>query len=342
MAPRGKDVAIATKELILKLHSEGKSLREIGKIIGRTHTTVQSLINKFKNHGTVETLPGRGRKKILSSYNKRYIERKIKENPKISLPKLTEEVGKLIKKPISVETVRRSLKSEGYNGRVARKKPFISKANQKKRLEFAKNHLSKPKTFWNKVIFSDESKFNIFGSDGRQIVWRKKNTEFEPKHTKSTVKHGGGSVMVWGCFSANGVGNLVFIDGIMDRFVYLNILKQNLADSANKMGMGNDYCFQQDNDPKHTAHIVRDWIGKSVPNQLKTPPQSPDMNPIENLWDELDCRIRKRTISNKNTLKKVLQEEWFKIGTNTTQKLIDSMNNRLLEVAKAKGGPTKY
>ncbi|GFY20875.1 transposable element Tcb1 transposase [Trichonephila clavipes] len=76
-------------------------------------------------------------------------------------------------------------------------KPFISLQNQKERLEFAKTHKMKTDNFWKKVIFSDENKFNIFGSDGRRTVWRKPNTALDPKNVHLTVKHGGVSVMVW-------------------------------------------------------------------------------------------------------------------------------------------------
>ena len=68
-------------------------------------------------------------------------------------------------------------------------------------------------------------------------MWRKPNTEMDTADLRPTVKHGGGSVMVWGCMSAHGVGNLVFIDGIMNQYVYINILKENLIPSAEKMGI---------------------------------------------------------------------------------------------------------
>ena len=88
---------------------------------------------------------------------------------------------------------------------------------------------------------------------------------------------------MWGCMSANGVGNLIFIDGIMDKNVYLNILKTNINESAQKMGLENDFYFQEDNDPKHTAWVVRMWLLYNAPKMLVTPPQSPDINPIEHL-----------------------------------------------------------
>ncbi|KAH8292862.1 hypothetical protein KR044_001663, partial [Drosophila immigrans] len=68
-----------------------------------------------------------------------------------------------------------------------------------------------------------------------------------------TVKHGGGSVMVWGAVAASGVGNLVFIEGNMDRFQYKSILDHNLKPSVKKLCLGESWIFQQDNDPKHTA-----------------------------------------------------------------------------------------
>ncbi|GFW19677.1 transposable element Tcb1 transposase [Trichonephila clavipes] len=84
----------------------------------------------------------------------------------------------------SEETVRRVLRKAGYNGRVARKKPLIGKRNRVKRLKFTKEHILKPQQFWNEVLFSDESKFNIFGSDGRRMVWRKPNTLTPPRNTQ--------------------------------------------------------------------------------------------------------------------------------------------------------------
>ncbi|GBM69035.1 Transposable element Tcb2 transposase [Araneus ventricosus] len=120
------------------------------------------------------------------------------------------------------------------------------------------------------------------------MVWQKPNSELEMKNITSSVKHGGGSQMVWGCMSALSVGNLHFIDGMMDKYMYLDILKQNFQQRAEKMGILPHYKLYQDNDPKHNAHICRLWTLYQCPQVIRTPTQSPDLNPIENIWDHLN------------------------------------------------------
>jgi len=186
------------------------------------------------------------------------------------------------------------------------------------------------------------SKFNVFGLDGRSFVWRQANTEMEVKNLRATVKHGDGSTMIWGCMTAGGTGNLVFIDGIMDKYKYLDILKQNLKESARKLDIYEDFYFQQDNDPKHTAGIVKEWIIYNIPHTLATLPQSPDINPIEHLWAIIEKALQKFNITSKASLKEKILEVWNSISLSVTEKLINSMHNRLQHVIRAKSGPTKY
>ncbi|GFU82573.1 transposable element Tcb1 transposase [Trichonephila clavipes] len=110
------------------------------------------------------------------------------------------------------------------------------------------------------VLFTDDSKFNIFGSDGKSYVWRKSNEELRRQNLKPTVKHDGGLVMVWESFSATGPGALNFVEGRMDQNVYLDILKTNLPLRVEKHSLGNNWRFYQDNDPKHKAYRLRSWF----------------------------------------------------------------------------------
>jgi hypothetical protein len=119
----------------------------------------------------------------------------VKHNPGISAAKTAAE----LKNDLDVNgTVRNFLRSRGYHGRVARRKYFESEAYRKKRLEFAKKYMNTPMEYWQRVIFTDECKFNIFGSHWHCIVWRKKNTEHKNENLRPTVKHGGRSVLIWG------------------------------------------------------------------------------------------------------------------------------------------------
>lgn len=142
-------------------------------------------------------------------------------------------------------------------GTTAEHHAYVSKVNKGKRIKFARDHANESQTFWDKVIWSDESKFELFKSKGKVIVWRKDGSALAPKNLTPTVKHGGGSVLVLGCMSASGVGKLVFIDGRMDQYVYKRILQKNLLASARQLGIAADFVFQQDNDPKHTAKSVK-------------------------------------------------------------------------------------
>ncbi|GBM43466.1 Transposable element Tc1 transposase [Araneus ventricosus] len=173
-------------------------------------------------------------------------------------------------------------------------------------------------SFWESVIFVDESKFNIFGSDRRITVSKKSNKEFNPKNILPTVKYGG--IMVWGCFAASGMGNLVFIENNMDQYKYTNILKENLKISAQKLGIQNTFKLYQDNDPKHTVLNVRLWQLYNCPKVIKIPPYSLDLNPIENVWHELEKRTRIHDISSKEQLKAVLTKKWNKIEQSYTKK----------------------
>ena len=128
-------------------------------------------------------------------------------------------------------------------------------------------------------MWSDETKIELFGINSTCRVWRKINAEYNPKNTIPTVKHGGGNLMLRGCFSAKGTGRLHRIEGRMNGAMYREILGDNLP-SVRALKMGHGWVFQHDNEPKHTAKATKEWLKKKHIKVLECPSQSPDLNPI--------------------------------------------------------------
>ncbi len=205
--------------------------------------------------------------------------------------------------------------------------------HKKARKQFAEDKQTKDMDYWNHVLWSDETKINLFGSDGVKRVWQQPGEEYKDKCVLPTVKHGGGSVTVWGCMSAAGTGELQFIEGTMNANMYCDILKQRLGRRA---------VFQHDNYPKHTSKTTTALLKKLRVKVMDWPSMSPDLNPIEHLWGILKRKVEERKFSNIHQLRDVVMEEWKRTPVATCEALVNSMLKRVKAVLVNNGGHTKY
>lgn len=323
---------------------EGHSFREVAKIgQGVTAAGVLKLCKRFNETGTIESKTGKGRKKATSPQTDRRIVRLAlwdRKTTAVEINKSLAQTGVVV----SDWTVRRRLLKAGLRARIPRKKPFLNAGQRLKRLIWAREHASWTADQWSKVLWSDETRISIFGSDGIRYVRRRAGEDCLPECTTPTMKHPL-SIMVCGCMSRDAVGRLQVLEGTVNTDKYIkDVLQPMLLPSAKDiLGDGKPFIFQQDGAPCHTAKKCQNWFKEKKVKVLAWPGNSPDLNPIENLWARLKRAVAGKRPSNKRELIAAVIHSWFHIISPTDlQKLVDSMSRRSQAVTQAKGYPTRY
>ncbi|KAG2455796.1 TCB1 transposase, partial [Polypterus senegalus] len=338
---KSKELSVDLQDRIVSRHKSGEGYRKISSALKVPMSTVASIICKWKKFKTTRTLPRAGWPSKLNDQGRRALVREVTKNPMVTLSDLQRssvERGE----PSRRTTTSAAIHQSGLYGRVARRKPLLSKSHMVARLEFAKRHLKDSWTMRNKILWSDETKIELFGVNARRHVWRKPGTAYHQANTIPTVKHVGDSIMLWGCFSVAGTGRLVRIKRKMTAAMYRDILDENLLQSTLDLRLGRRFIFQQDNDPKHTAKISKEWLQDNSMNVLEWPSQSPDLNPIEHLWRDLKMAVHRRLPPNLMELERCCKVEWAKLGKDRCAKLVASYSKRLEAVIAAEGASTTY
>ncbi|XP_078038033.1 uncharacterized protein LOC144470587 [Augochlora pura] len=198
MSTKKSELSMSVRNEIISLQKSGKSYRKIDNSLNLSLSTVKNVVKKFKETGSVENKSRSGRSKVVTIRKRRGIIKEAIKNLFESAKSLAVGIATYSGKEVNAQRVRNVLHSaEVY----------------------------------------DESKFNLFGSDEKRFVWSKPNTELNQKNVIPRVKYGDGQVMVWGCMSYHGVGNLAFIDDTMNASIYINVLRNNLLTSTTKMGI---------------------------------------------------------------------------------------------------------
>ncbi|TKS65777.1 Transposable element [Collichthys lucidus] len=336
-----KQLSNDLKTKIVQHHGLGEGYKKLAQRFKLSVSTVRNIGRKWKTTGTVLVKARSGRPRKISEKQRRRMVRTVKVNPQTSSK---DQQHDLAAEGVTVHrsTIQRTLHKEMLYGRVMRRKPFLRTCHKQSRLRYAKAHLDKPASFWNKVLWTDECKIELFGHNKGRYAWRKKNTAFQDKHLLPTVKFGSGSIMLWGCVASAGTGNLVRVEGRMDSSQYQQILANNVQESVTKLKLRRGWILQQDNDPKHCSNSTKAFMQRNNYNVLEWPSQSPDLNIIENLWCDLKRAVHAQKPSNLTELEMFCKEEWSKIPSTTLQTLIGSYRKRLEAVISAKGGSTKY
>lgn len=326
------------KAYIVGLYNGNLTYRLVAEKESIPISTVHRFVKRFQENNTTGRKAGSGRPKKTSSSQDHNIVLAVRRNRSITSKELSKDLGLPNVSDILIRRQIREFSDLKSQYKVA--KPFISSKNRRIRVKWCMDRLHYTKEQWRRFIFSDESPF-VLRFNQKTRVWRNIEEKYLPWATTGTVKHDT-KLMVWGCFAAAGVGNLYRVDGILDQFQYHRIIEEQLIPSAMKLFNNRNWTFQQDNDPKHTANSTKRLFNRLRVPIEDWPSQSPDLNPIENLWSQLNWQLRDRKCSNLNQLFEALQDGWNKLPVNYLIKLADSMPSRLNAVIDNKGYPTKY
>jgi hypothetical protein len=244
---------------------------------------------------------------------------------------------------VSPRTIDRRLQEAGLPGRVARHRFQLTDAHKRQRLSFAHGYERWTEADWRRVLFADVKTFTGEGSHGqvwvRRPVGEASNQAYTAPHKPHPV-----AVPAWGCFSARGPGYMAMFDGSLDAAGLRDLLRDYLLPTAQEhFPAGGQWWLLHDNDPgRHKSSVVLTWLHNHGVSVLDFPPYSPDLNPIENMWREMDVRMASTQAASKGELEDVVAKTWATFTPEYCSKLALSMPKRIAQVIERKGAYTDY
>lgn len=332
--------------MILYLHEQGLSDKNIGQQVGKQQRCISRFLRGYRAPAYTTGKRERPARRVLTARDEHVVKRLILSGECRSAMEIARQAPNLGLPQVSHMTVRRALRRQGLAARVTPRKPSLTKLHMQRRLTWAREHRDWTVDDWRRVIFSDESKVQLVSGAGRSWCWRGTGRcTWDRRTIKPTKKFGGGSIMVWGCMSAKGPGNMCRILVNMTGPVYAEILQRHMLRSRAWLlpHPAAGFVLQQDNDPKHTSRAARGWLEDHHVATLSWPAQSPDLTPIEHIWATLKNRVRAGpSMGTVEELWERLEHAWWAIEPSLCERLVATMPARIKAVIRAHGGYTRY
>lgn len=303
---------------------------------GCSRQTIQNLLSRYVATGTVRDRQRPGRARATTLRTDRVITLTHLRNRFLPATVTARHYG------VHAQTIINRLRQNQVP--IHPRRPFTGQIltghHRAARLLWARRYVRFTQRQWNSVIFSDESRFNVSHADGRVRVYRRRNERLADCCIQERDRFGGGSVMVWGGIMGNLKTDLVIIQGNLNAQGYINLLNNTLMPFLHQ---NQPAIFQQDNARPHTALITTQFLAQNNVDVMPWPAVSPDLSPIENIWDELGRTARaNHQIHNVNDLRNALLVEWQRIPNALVQRYVNSMRRRILKCIRANGGHTGY
>jgi transposase len=328
--------------MIVGMARAGKSLAYLSQEFGAARSTLSGIINRWKDRGTNESKPPTGRPPLTTERDERRLRQVLDDQRRAPMREIVEQLAT----PISIQTARRRAHKLGYQNRRAVKKPFVNDKQAARRLAFATAHLNWTVDDWRSVLWTDESSFEL-GKNSKAIsVWRQTDEKYRPECLEPTFRSGRSSTMIWGGFFDKTKAPVLFMPpGERNAASFIkNVYEKGLQPFMDGIDEAHRPTLMEDNAPVHTAILSRKYRANHGIKKIDNwPAQSPDLNPIENVWKDLKVAIQ--TLYNPRSipeLKEAISQAWDDYPTQTFDHLLESMPHRMKAVVDADGGPTRW
>jgi len=323
-------------------------LEAIGLAVNKTAVAVKRYYQRYLK---IKDLPPKIKvdRSITKGRTGPLITRIVQESPKISYRDIPAELKKRLPPGTAIPgfmSCRRYLQNHSFKCVRLLNKQLIHPRNKAKRIKFAQEFIENDLSIFDRILWSDETTVRANPVNKNVTIITNQPQTNDNLMINGQVQQGGISVMFWGCFSKLGLGPLIALDGSMNSEKYIKMLETTVVPLIVEafQDQGVKMVFMQDNAPCHKAKSVVDFLDQNFVETLDWPPQSPDMNPIENLWAIIKQR-RQKKFGFPNTKKEIIDQifsVWEDISEELTSSLAESVIRRLHAVLAAQGGNTKY
>ena len=312
-------------------------------------TTIYRLQDRFTVTNSSDDLPRSGRPRVTTQRQDRHIHRLHLRDPFMVANETARQTIGVHNQPISGDTVRRRLRGQNLRCRRPVRRPSLTQQHRQNRLQWAAFHRNWRNQQWRRVIFTDESRFCISHADGRVRIWRRGGQRYNDQCVMERDPWGGPSVMIWAAIGLNQkLGPVIFQNIGPGRGN--GVTAQRYIDQALRphvvpfFARHPEYTFQHDNARPHTARVTVAFLQQHNIRMLPWPALSPDLNPIEHLWDEMKRRIDQVRPRPRNAaqLEAIIRQTFALIPMAYINRLIQSMYRRCVAVVNANGGHTHY
>lgn len=328
---------------IITLVEQGMSQRHIAATVGVSQGIVSKTYTRFLELGTLKNRPRQSRRRVTTDEQDRYLAQIARRNPTSSIPELKRQLVQATGVGVSLETVRKRLRARNLFSRRQLRVPELSRENKINRLNWCLEHQNWTIEDWQNVLFSDETRIGLRSDDRRIRVLRGPGRQARLQTARSVPKYKGGTVMFWGSIMIGDKTPLVPLRQSLTGPRYVDLVLEPIV-RLWRGAVGDNFVFMHDNAPPHTSRVATEFLEREAVTVLEWPASSPDLNPIEHVWDcvKKGIRARRNAPGNVEQLIPAAQEEWANVRQEQVDTLIRSIPRRIAACIRARGGNTDY